>query len=130
MWVTGKRYTDDFKKMIVEAYNTGKPMKEICEEYDVTYVTVNNWVNKLQPKAKVSEKPIINSTFTHSFWDELLSVSNYSVTSNIIIYISLVISNWNILHWINYSDSGNIVRNVAATPVCNNNCIFSYILYL
>ncbi|MPM79609.1 hypothetical protein SDC9_126648 [bioreactor metagenome] len=45
--------------MIVEAYNTGKPIKEICEEYGVTYVTVNNWVNKLQPKAKVSEKPII-----------------------------------------------------------------------
>ena len=59
MRVTGKRYTDDFKKMIVEVYNTGKPIKEICEEYGVTYVTVNNWVNKLQPKAKVSEKPII-----------------------------------------------------------------------
>lgn len=43
---TGKRYTDDFKKMIVEVYNTGKPIKEICEECGVIIGTVNNWVNK------------------------------------------------------------------------------------
>lgn len=62
MRVTGKRYSDDFKQMIVEVYNTGKPIKEICEEYGVTYTTVNNWVNKAQPKSKVSEKPIIKIT--------------------------------------------------------------------
>jgi len=49
---TGKRYTDQFKKMIVEIYNTGKPVKEICEEYDINYVSVNNWVNKAQGGSK------------------------------------------------------------------------------
>ncbi len=38
---TSKRYTDDFKRMIVEVYETGKPIKEICEEYGVTYTSVN-----------------------------------------------------------------------------------------
>lgn len=57
---TGKRYTDDFKKMIVEVYNTGKPIKEICEEYGVNSGTVNNWVNKANGGTKkISQKPLI-----------------------------------------------------------------------
>lgn len=59
---TSKRYTDDFKKMIVEVYETGKPIKEICEEYGVTYTSVNNWVNKINPKQKISSKPVIKVT--------------------------------------------------------------------
>ncbi|WP_278247497.1 transposase [Clostridium beijerinckii] len=31
-----KSYTEDFKKMIIEVYNTGKPIKEICKEYGVS----------------------------------------------------------------------------------------------
>ena len=58
---TGKRYSDDFKQMIIEVYNTGKPIKEICEEYGVTHVSVNSWINKVQPKEKLSEKPIIKT---------------------------------------------------------------------
>jgi transposase len=57
---TSKRYTDDFKKMILEVYNTGKPIKEICEEYGVSYESVHNWVDKAQPKEKISDKPIIS----------------------------------------------------------------------
>lgn len=60
MRTTGKRYTDDFKKMIVEVYNTGKPIKEICEEYGVNSGTVNNWVNKANSGTKkISQKPLI-----------------------------------------------------------------------
>jgi transposase len=59
MRATGKRYSDDFKQMIVEVYNTGKPIKEICEEYGVTFVTINNWINKFQPKEKIADKPIV-----------------------------------------------------------------------
>lgn len=59
---TSKRYTDDFKRMIVEIYETGKPIKEICVEYGVTYASVNNWVNKINPKQKISSKPVIKVT--------------------------------------------------------------------
>lgn len=54
-----KNYTEDFKKMIIEVYNTGKPIKEICEEYGVSTTSLNNWINQVQPKEKISKKPII-----------------------------------------------------------------------
>ena len=54
-----KTYTDDFKKMVIEVYNTGKPIKEICEEYGVSTATLNNWTNSVQVKQKISQKPII-----------------------------------------------------------------------
>ncbi|MNP23852.1 Transposase [compost metagenome] len=54
-----KTYTDDFKKMVIEVYNTGKPIKEICEEYGVSTATLNNWTNSVQVKEKISKKPII-----------------------------------------------------------------------
>ena len=56
-----KTYTEDFKKMIIEVYNTGKPIKEICEEYGVSTTTLNNWINQVQPKEKISKKPIITT---------------------------------------------------------------------
>lgn len=56
----GKRYTDDFKKMIVELYNSGKPAKEICEEYGVTYPSISNWAlrEKGNGKPKIDKKPV------------------------------------------------------------------------
>ena len=54
-----KTYTDDFKKMVIEVYNTGKPIKEICEEYGVSTATLNNWTNSVQVKEKISKKLII-----------------------------------------------------------------------
>jgi transposase len=56
-----KSYTEDFKKMIIEVYNTGKPIKEICEEYGVSTTSLNNWINQVQPKEKISKKPIITN---------------------------------------------------------------------
>lgn len=54
-----KTYTEDFKKTIIEVYNTGKPIKEICEEYGISTTSLNNWINQVQPKEKISKKPII-----------------------------------------------------------------------
>ena len=56
-----KTYTEDFKKMIIEVYNTGKPIKEICEEYGVSTASLNNWINQVQPKEKISKKTIITT---------------------------------------------------------------------
>ena len=60
MRAKGKRYTEDFKQMIIEVYKTGKPVKEICEEYGVSHSTVNNWTKSIQPK-KISKKPIVST---------------------------------------------------------------------
>ena len=56
-----KAYTEDFKKMIIEVYNTGKLIKEIWEEYGVSTASLNNWINQVQPKEKISKKIIITS---------------------------------------------------------------------
>lgn len=56
-----KAYTEDFKKMIIEVYNTGKPIKEICEEYGVSTTSLNNWINQAHPKEQISKKPVITT---------------------------------------------------------------------
>ena len=54
---TGKRYTDDFKKMLLEVYNSGKPVLEICSEYGVTNATIYNWLKN--PPSNEPKKAII-----------------------------------------------------------------------
>lgn len=44
--MSGKRYTDQFKKQIVNLYNNGKPLSEIIKEYGMTRASVYNWINK------------------------------------------------------------------------------------
>lgn len=53
----GKRYTDDFKKMLIEVYNSGKPVTELCSEYGVTSATLYKWLKN--PPTNESTKPII-----------------------------------------------------------------------
>jgi transposase len=55
--VTGKRYTDDFKKMLIEVYNSGKPVHELCSEYGVTNPTLYKWLKN--PTCSKPKKPII-----------------------------------------------------------------------
>ncbi len=39
-----KRYTDEFKKQIVELIKSGKRPKDVVEEYQISRATVNKWV--------------------------------------------------------------------------------------
>lgn len=57
-----KIFADDFKAMVIEVYKTGKPVKEISEEYGVSTTTINNWVNRKQPTQKISKKPIVSTS--------------------------------------------------------------------
>jgi len=53
----GKRYTDDFKKMVIEVYNSGKPILELCSEYGVTNATIYKWLKN--PPSDEPKKPIV-----------------------------------------------------------------------
>lgn len=55
--VTGKRYTDDFKSMIIEVYNSGKPVVEICSEYGISNAILYRWLKN--PPSKEPKRPII-----------------------------------------------------------------------
>jgi transposase len=46
---TGKKYNEDFKKMIVDFYLTGISAKELSTEYGVSEVTIYTWVKKYSP---------------------------------------------------------------------------------
>lgn len=44
-----KTYTDEFKTMIAELVLSGKPVKEVADEYSLSQSTVRGWVNKKTP---------------------------------------------------------------------------------
>jgi transposase len=46
---TGKKYNEDFKKMIVDLYNSGSSAKDLSSEYGVTEVTIYTWIKKFSP---------------------------------------------------------------------------------
>jgi transposase len=56
---SGKRYSDDFKKMIIQIYNSGKPVSEICSEYGITNGSLYSWIKN--PPGNKSKKTIIRA---------------------------------------------------------------------
>lgn len=44
-----KRYNDDFKKMIVDLYQSGSSVKDLSSEYGVSDVTIYKWIKDLTP---------------------------------------------------------------------------------
>src|SRR5690625_1151162 len=45
----GQRYNDDFRKMIVELYKSGQPVRRLSSEYGVSEVTIYAWIKKFNP---------------------------------------------------------------------------------
>lgn len=45
----GKRYNDDFRKMIVDLYHSGSSVKDLSGEYGLSEVTIYKWIKDLTP---------------------------------------------------------------------------------
>lgn len=45
----GKRFSDEFKKQIVELYNSGSSVSYLSREYGVTNVTIYKWIKESSP---------------------------------------------------------------------------------
>src|SRR5699024_11752980 len=45
----GNRYSDDFRKFVVDLYNSGKSVRDLSREYGVSDVTIYAWIKKLSP---------------------------------------------------------------------------------
>lgn len=54
----GVRYSDEFKKQIVELYNSGQPALELSREYGVITATIYNWVKQYSPVKMSDNKEI------------------------------------------------------------------------
>jgi transposase len=51
----GIRYTDEFKKQLVDLYQAGSSVSYLSRKYGISNVTIYKWIKELTP-AKVSEK--------------------------------------------------------------------------
>src|SRR5690625_1123214 len=45
----GKRYNDNFRKMVVDLYHSGQSARSVSSEYGVSEVTIYAWVKKITP---------------------------------------------------------------------------------
>ncbi|OCL26531.1 transposase [Orenia metallireducens] len=66
MGSTGKKYTEDFKQMIVELYQSGKSKSKLASEYGVSRISIDNWI-ELYTEIEVDE----NTSVTYK---ELLAI--------------------------------------------------------
>ncbi|MDD4680001.1 MAG: IS3 family transposase [Clostridia bacterium] len=51
-----RTYTDEFKEQMVKLYESGKPKKEIMEEYDLTSTAFNTWIKRSQTTGSFKEE--------------------------------------------------------------------------
>jgi len=45
----GKRYNDNFRKMVVDLYHSGQSVRSLSSEYGVSEVTIYAWIKKITP---------------------------------------------------------------------------------
>ncbi|WP_155387006.1 transposase, partial [Pediococcus damnosus] len=45
VFMTKKKYSVDFRKMIVKLYQDGAPVADLTDEYGVSNVTIYKWIN-------------------------------------------------------------------------------------
>jgi len=45
----GKRYNNDFRKMVVELYHSGQSVRNLSSEYGVSEVTIYKWIKDFTP---------------------------------------------------------------------------------
>jgi len=50
----GVRYTDDFKKQLVDLYGSGQSVSCLSREYGISNVTIYKWIKELSP-VQISE---------------------------------------------------------------------------
>jgi transposase len=52
----GRTFTPEFKRQMVQLYESGKPRTEIVREYDLTASAFDNWVRQSQSSGSFNEK--------------------------------------------------------------------------
>ncbi len=56
----GIRYTDEFKKQVVDLHQAGSSVSYLSREYGVSNVTIYKWIKEFSP-VKVSQKEEVTS---------------------------------------------------------------------
>ena len=51
-----RSFTEEFKKQMVDLYNTGKPRAEIAKEYDLSPSALDRWISRINRTGSSKEK--------------------------------------------------------------------------
>lgn len=51
-----RTFTEEFKKQMVDLYNTGKPRTEIAKEYDLSPSALDRWISRINRTGSSKEK--------------------------------------------------------------------------
>ena len=51
-----RSFTEEFKKQMVDLYNTGKPRTEIAKEYDLSPSALDRWLSRITRTGSSKEK--------------------------------------------------------------------------
>lgn len=51
-----RSFTEEFKKQMVDLYNTGKPRAEIAKEYDLSPSALDRWISRINKTGSSKEK--------------------------------------------------------------------------
>lgn len=56
----GKRYTEEFKRQIIDLYLAGKPVAVLAEEYGLVEQTIYQWKKLYAPSIEMDEEQSIS----------------------------------------------------------------------
>ena len=56
----GKRYTEEFKRQIIDLYLAGKPIAQLAEEYGLVEQTIYKWKKLYVPSILADEKETVS----------------------------------------------------------------------
>jgi transposase len=54
----GIRYNEEFKKQILQLYEMGKTVSELCDEYGLSRTTIYKWIKNNKPIGIIEGKEI------------------------------------------------------------------------
>jgi len=58
-----RKYTDEFRNILIELYNLGKPLSYLSQEYRIPKSTIISWINKSKLPVANEYKAITKSEY-------------------------------------------------------------------
>lgn len=56
----GRRYTEEFKRQIIDLYLAGKPIAQLAEEYGLVEQTIYKWKKLYAPSIEIDEDQTVS----------------------------------------------------------------------
>ena len=74
----GKRYSEEFKRQIIDLYLSGKSVAELAEEYGLVEQTIHKWNKLYTPSIEVDALKAVKNACIESFHSLIKKEEIYS----------------------------------------------------